>query len=141
MTVKSRNYCTSKYSLETKLEAVRQRIFGELSYQAILDLYGISSGTLSSWLHKFRSEVLRREGSKGIPLYVFQPEDDMPTNDQAELERLRREVEDLKLINETWEIIARLAKERYSIDIKKNFGALPSAKPATPEGKPKEGNG
>lgn len=141
MTVKSRNICTSKYSLETKLEAVRQRIFGELSYQAILDRYGISSSTLSAWLHKFRGEVLRREGTKGIPLYVFQPEDDMPTNDQAELERLRREVEELKLINETWEIIARLAKERYNLDIKKNFGAQPSAKPATPAGKPKEGNG
>ena len=141
MTVKSRNICTSKYSLETKLEAVRQRIFGELSYQAILDRYGISSSTFSAWLHKFRSEVLRREGSKGIPLYVFQPEDDMPTNEQAELERLRREVEELKLINETWEIIARLAKERYNLDIKKNFGGLPSAKPATSAGKPKEGNG
>lgn len=39
------------------------------------------------------------------------------------LERLRREVEELKLINDTWEIIARLAKERYNLDMKKLRGS------------------
>lgn len=94
-------------------------MYGELSYREILERYHVSSSTFFSWLQKYRSEILRRESSKGIPLYVFHPEDQTSMNEHEELERLRREVEDLKLINRTWEILARLSKERYNIDLKK----------------------
>ena len=40
----------------------------------------------------------------------------MDKDERKELERLRREVADLKLINRTWEILADLGKERYGID-------------------------
>lgn len=116
-------------------------MYGELSYQEILERYHVSGSTFSSWLHKYRVEVLRRESPKGIPLYVFQPEDQMSRNEHEELERLRREVEDLKLINRTWEILARLSKERYNIDFKKNFGEMQSMKAAPGSDLPEGGNG
>ena len=109
------------------MEAVRQRMYGELSFQETLDRYGIGKDTLSSWLKKYRSEVLRRESGKGIPLYVLNKEDEMDKNDREELERLRREVATLRLVNRTWEILAEQGKERYAIDLKKNFEATLSA--------------
>ena len=102
-------------------------MYGELSFQETLDRYGISKDTLSGWLKKYRSEVLRRESAKGIPLYVLNKEDDMDKHEHEELERLRREVATLRLVNRTWEILAELGKERYAIDLKKNFEATLSA--------------
>ena len=125
MSVKRRNVTTSRLSIEEKLSAVRQGMYGELSFQDVLERYGVCGSTLSEWLRKYRDEVrlrkyrdevLRLEREKGIPLYVLKPEDEMDKDDRKELERLRREVADLKLINRTWEILADLGKERYGID-------------------------
>ena len=124
MSVKRRNVTTSRHSIEEKLShsieeklsAVRQRMYGELSFQDVLERYGVCGSTLSEWLRKYRDEVLRLEREKGIPLYVLKPEDEMDKDERKELERLRREVADLKLINRTWEILADLGKERYGID-------------------------
>ena len=127
MSVKRRNVTTSRHSIEEKLSAVRQRMYGELSFQDVLERYGVCGSTLSEWLRKYRDEVLRLEREKGIPLYVLKPEDEMDKDERKELERLRREVADLKLINRTWEILADLEKERYGIDLKKNFGETLSA--------------
>ena len=121
MSVKRRNVTTSRHSIEEKLSAVRQRMYGELSFQDVLERYGVCGSTLSEWLRKYRDEVLRLEREKGIPLYVLKPEDEMDKDDRKELERLRREVADLKLINRTWEILADLGKERYGIDFKKKL--------------------
>ena len=51
----------------------------------------------------------------------------MDKHEHEELERLRREVATLRLVNRTWEILAELGKERYAIDLKKNFEATLSA--------------
>ena len=127
MTVRSKNVRVQGHPIEMRLEAVRQRMYGELSFQETLDRYGVSKDTLSGWLKKYRSEVLRRESAKGIPLYVLNKEDDMDKHEHEELERLRREVATLRLVNRTWEILAELGKERYAIDLKKNFEATLSA--------------
>ena len=92
-------------------------------------------------MKKYRAEVLRQEREKGIPLYVLKAEDEMDKNEHKELERLRQEVADLKLINRAWEILAELGKERYNIDLKKNFAAALSAERAKRSGKEVEGGG
>ena len=119
MSVRKRNVVTGRHSIQEKLEAVRLRMYGELSFNEVLSRYGITSATLSLWLKKYRSEVLRLNRDKGIPLYVLKTNDDMIPNEHEELERLRQEVADLKLINRAWEILAELGKERYNIDLKK----------------------
>ena len=141
MAVRRRTVTTSRHSIQEKLEAVRQRMYGELSYQEVLDCYKISSSTFGEWLKKYRAEVLRQEREKGIPLYVLKAEDEMDKNEHKELERLRQEVADLKLINRAWEILAELGKERYNIDLKKNFAAALSAERAKRSGKEVEGGG
>ena len=137
MTVRSKNVRVQGHPIETRLEAVRQRMYGELSFQETLDRYGISKDTLSGWLKKYRSEVLRRESAKGIPLYVLNKEDDMDKHEHEELERLRREVATLRLVNRTWEILAELGKERYAIDLKKTSRRRcpPSSLGAPPRGR------
>ena len=67
MSVKRRNVTTSRHSIEEKLSAVRQRMYGELSFQDVLERYGVCGSTLSEWLRKYRDEVLRLEREKGIP--------------------------------------------------------------------------
>lgn len=109
-------------------------MYGELSYQEVLDRYGISSSTFGDWLKKYRGEVLRLGREKGIPLYVLKPDDEMDKDERKELERLRQEVADLKLINRAWEILSELGKERYGIDLKKNFAATLSAQRAKSRG-------
>ena len=120
MTVKKRNMTTSRHSIQERLEAVRQRMYGELSYQEVLDRYGISSSTFGDWLKKYRG--------------VLKPDDEMDKDERKELERLRQEVADLKLINRAWEILSELGKERYGIDLKKNFAATLSAQRARSRG-------
>ena len=138
MVVRSSNVATSRHSIQERLEAVRQRMYGELSFQEVLERYKVSHSTFCGWLKKYRSEVLRLEPEKGIPLYVLKPGDEMNKDDYKELERPRQEVADLKLINRAWEIIAELGKERYNIDLKKNFGATLSAERAKRDGREKE---
>ena len=58
----------------------------------------------------------------------------MDKDERKELERLRQEVADLKLINRAWEILSELGKERYGIDLKKNFAATLSAQRAKSRG-------
>lgn len=70
MSVKHVQRGRSFYSIEEKIEAVRQRMYQELSYQEILDLYGISNITLGVWLKNYKNEVLRRCNPNDIPLYV-----------------------------------------------------------------------
>ena len=134
MAVRRRTVTTSRHSIQEKLEAVRQRMYGELSYQEVLDCYKISSSTFGDWLKKYRGEVLRLGREKGIPLYVLKPDDEMDKDERKELERLRQEVADLKLINRAWEILSELGKERYGIDLKKNFAATLSAQRARSRG-------
>ena len=139
MVVRSSNVATSRHSIQERLEAVRQRMYGELSFQEVLERYKVSHSTFCGWLKKYRQEVLRLEREKGIPLYVLKPGDEMDKNEYKELERLRQEVADLKLINRAWEIIAELGKERYNIDLKKNFAATLSAERARRDGREKGG--
>ena len=73
MTVKRRNVTTSRHSIQDRLEAVRQRMYGELSYQEVLDRYGISSSTFGDWLKKYRGEEadLRRDFFDGTGVYLL----------------------------------------------------------------------
>jgi len=45
----------------------------------------------------------------------------MTTEEENELTRLRRENEDLKLLHEANLLMIDMAKERFGIDIKKNY--------------------
>lgn len=108
------------YRVEEKIEAVRMRVFQELSYQEVIDLYGISHGTLDLWMKKYKAEVFRRSSGKDLPLYVRKYAKEM-ASDNDELQRLRKENEDLRLINEACELMYRMAKERFNIDVKKNY--------------------
>lgn len=121
MSVKHVQRGRSVYSIEEKIEAVRQRMYQELSYQEILDLYGISNSTLGVWLKNYKSEVLRRCNPNDIPLYVRKYQEKMTSAEMDELSRLRQENADLKLLNEASLLMIEMAKERFGIDVKKNY--------------------
>lgn len=125
MLVKTSKNNFNRFTVEQRIEAVRRRLYLEISHADILSEYQISSSTLSDWMNKYSHEVLRREGKNGIPLYVTKTISNMKkVSKDSELERLRKENELLKSVNEVWEIIADLSKERYNIDLKKNFDQM-----------------
>lgn len=128
MSVKTSKNCFNRFTIDQKVDAVRRRLFLEISSADLLSEYQISSSTLHDWMHKYSHEVLRREEKNGIPLYVTKAVTTMKKlSKDSELERLRKEVEHLKAVNQVWEIIADLSKERYNIDLKKNFDQMQSS--------------
>ena len=121
MSVPTKSRDLSRHTIEEKIEAVRQRIFQESSFRELQERHGICSATLSVWIKKYKAEVLRRFPVKDLPLYVLKYQETMTTEEENELTRLRRENEDLKLLHEANLLMIDMAKERFGIDIKKNY--------------------
>ncbi len=121
MSVATKSSGLSRHTIEEKIEAVRQRIFQESSFRELQERHGICSATLSVWIKKYKAEVLRRFPVKDLPLYVLKYQETMTTEEENELTRLRRENEDLKLLHEANLLMIDMAKERFGIDIKKNY--------------------
>ena len=94
---------------------------GFSSFRELQERHGICSATLSVWIKKYKAEVLRRFPVKDLPLYVLKYQETMTTEEENELTRLRRENEDLKLLHEANLLMIDMAKERFGIDIKKNY--------------------
>ena len=69
-----KEFSRSKHSIESKVELVRQRMFHEISFDDAVEKFGICRATLSSWMTKYRSEVLRRIPQEELPLYVLRNE-------------------------------------------------------------------
>ena len=100
MSVKTSKNCINRFTIDQKVDAVRRRLFLEISSADLLSEYLISSRTLHDWMHKYSHEVLRREEKNGIPLYVTKAVTTMKKlSKDSELERLRKEVEYLVGIN------------------------------------------
>ena len=94
MSVATKSSGLSRHTIEEKIEAVRQRIFQESSFRELQERHGICSATLSVWIKKYKAEVLRRFPVKDLPLYVLKYQETMTID---------------------------MAKERFGIDIKKNY--------------------
>lgn len=110
--------------LSTKLSAVRSYVLGESSYSETHALYDVSSSTFARWLSQYKVEVLTRERAKRLSLCRDQSFLSMTDQEHQELERLRLELDDLRLANKALELMVDLAKERLGIDVKKNYEAM-----------------
>lgn len=123
--------------LKLKLAAVRSYVLQELSYSEVHQKYGVSSSTFARWLERYKLEILSLEHAKRLSLSV--PKSILPVKEQEqiELERLRREVEDLRLAKQAYELMLELAKERLNVDVKKNYEEMLSTGLRTKPGKGK----
>lgn len=121
--------------LKLKLAAVRSYVLQELSNSEVHRKYGVSSSTFSRWLERYKLEILSLEHAKRLSLSV--PKSILPVKEQEqiELERLRREVEDLRLAKQAYELMLELAKERLNVDVKKNYEEMLSTGLRTKPGK------
>lgn len=117
-----------RFSIEERLEAVRQYLFKESTKVKICDRLQVTDKSFDAWRKQLEAEIFRRYDYKDLPLYVMKDKKlNLPASSgesaKDELLRLRREVQLLKTHLEGYEILARLAKEEYGIDLKKNFEA------------------
>lgn len=121
----SKNHRGNRYiPLSTKLAAVRSYVLGESSYSETHTRNNVSSSTFARWLNQYKLEVLTRERLKRLSLSRDQSLLVMTDQEHQEVERLRQEVDDLRLANEALELMLELAKERLDIDVKKNYEAM-----------------
>lgn len=113
------------YSIEEKVEIVRQRMFHEVSFDGALAKFGIGSSTLCSWMSKYRSEVLRRIPQEELPLYVSHKNKGKNMSVEQELRNRVAELENellkAKVERKIYEVICDLAKSELNYDIKKNL--------------------
>ena len=121
-----------RFSMEERVEAVRQYLFKESTKVRICERLQVSDKSFDVWRNQLEPEIFRRYDYKDLPLYVMKdkklnkvvPVGESPAE---ELSRLRRENQLLKVHLEGYEILSRLAHEEYGIDLKKNFGEKSSA--------------
>lgn len=113
------------YSIEEKVEIVRQRMFHEISFDGALSKFAISSATLCRWMGKYRSEVLRRIPQEELPLYVLRNNKGKNMSIEQELRErvaeLEQELLKAKVERKVYETICDLAKSELNYDIKKNL--------------------
>ena len=120
------------FPVRVKLSAVRDRLIEELDFSEVLIKYNVCSSTFQGWLNKYKSRVLSEESYKRLSLPVDNPKTllSMTDKERQELERLREEVEKQKVLVEAYEpnlLMIDMAKERFGIDIKKNYEEMLSA--------------
>lgn len=128
----NRNKKRSRFSMEERVEAVRQYLFKESTKVRICERLQIADRSFDAWRKQLEPEIFRRYDYKDLPLYVMKDKKLIKSSSSGEspaeeLSRLRRENQLLKAHLEGYEILSRLAKEEYGIDLKKNFEAKLSA--------------
>ena len=120
-----KEFSRSKHSIESKVELVRQRMFHEISFDDAVEKFGICRATLSSWMTKYRSEVLRRIPQEELPLYVLRNENNGTMSVEQELRariaQLEHDLQLSKIERKIYEVICEKAKSELNYDIKKNL--------------------
>lgn len=121
-----------RFSMEERVEAVRQYLFKESTKVRICERLQVTDKSFDVWRKQLEPEIFRRYDYKDLPLYVMKDKklNKVVSGGESpaeELSRLRRENQLLKAHLEGYEILSRLALEEYGIDLKKNFGEKSSA--------------
>jgi len=109
------------FPVRVKLSAVRDRYLNELGYNEVLSKYGISGSTFGGWATRYKERVLQESRPGIVSLCSNQNEDPMSLKERTELEELRDKVARQNVLLEAYELMLELAKERFDIDVKKNY--------------------
>lgn len=109
------------FPVRVKLSAVRDRYLNELGYKEVLSKYGISGSTFNDWATRYKERVLQESRPGIVSLGSNQNEDPMSLKERTELEELRDKVARQNVLLEAYELMMELAKERFDIDVKKNY--------------------
>lgn len=113
--------CHRYFPVRVKLSAVRDRYLNELGYNEVLSKYGISGSTFGGWATRYKERVLQESRPGIVSLCSNQNEDPMSLKERTELEELRDKVARQNVLLEAYELMLELAKERFDIDVKKNY--------------------
>ena len=110
------------YSESFKRARVSEYERGEYTVLQISRLYQLSNVTVYNWIYRY--STYNKKGYKIV---------EMSESNQDKVKQLEKQIKELQqalgqkqLKLEYWEVIARLAKEKYDIDIEKNFDSQPS---------------
>lgn len=111
------------YSDHFKRGVVKEVLLGEESLEYYRRKYKIGgSTTLSKWMNKFACEkevsMARKKEGEGEELAKL----------KAELELLRRELEEERLRRQAYELMIKIAEEEFNIPIEKKYGVKQSKK-------------
>lgn len=117
------------YSLELKQQVCKEHIENGLSLKDCVEKYNLSCHSLiHDWLRQFGyiAGVNRRTRSAYIGVENFQPLQDKPkkktgplTGDQQQIEFLKKELEDAKLLAEGYRRMIEIAESELKIAIRK----------------------
>ena len=111
------------YSESFKKARVAEYERGEYTVQQISRLYQLSPVSVYKWIYRY--STYNQKGYKIV---------EMQESGQHKLQQLEKRIKDLEqalgqkqLKLEYYEVLTRLAKEEYGIDIEKNFNSQPSS--------------
>ena len=110
------------YSESFKKARVKEYERGEYTVLQISRLFQLSDVTVYNWIYRY--STYNRKGYKVV---------EMQESGQDKVKQLEKRIKELEqalgqkqLKLEYWEVISRLAKEEYGIDIEKNSDSQPS---------------
>jgi transposase-like protein len=116
------------YSLEVKHQVCKDHIENGLSLRECVDKYSLSNHSLvHDWLRQlgYIAGINRRARSAYIGIENFKPLPDKPkkkqllTQEQAQIEILKKELEDAKLLAEGYRRMIEIAESELKIPIRK----------------------
>lgn len=117
------------YSLELKHQACKDHMENGLSLRECVEKYNLSSHSLvHEWLRKlgYKSGISKRARSAYIGIQNYEQLPDKPqkkkhpvTQEQAQIESLKKELEDAKLLAEGYRRMIEIAESELKIPIRK----------------------
>ena len=102
-----------------KEKVVTEYVSGGRSYRELEAVYGIASSTLQRWVAA--SGLERQEGGEEVSKRGSEPK--AGETPEAEIKRLRKELEEARLHNRLLEAMIEIAEEQFEIPIRKKRGA------------------
>lgn len=106
----------SQYSEEFKRHVCIDFLTGELTRRAVEHKFKLGNSRLDNWLKELGYNFTR---SHLVPLYAMSKQAPSSPEKKETIEKLKKELEDAKLLAETYRRMIELAEQEFKISIQK----------------------
>lgn len=115
---------SKKYEDSFKRQVVLEVLSGRVSKEEARIRYNIGGkSTILEWMRVYAGYRTRDFGVNPVPLLSEMKEDKEKRALEAEIKRLKAELEYAKLRGHAYQIMVEIAREDYNLDLEKKLGA------------------
>lgn len=110
-----------------KQKVVFEVLSGTITKEEARRRYNIGGkSTVLDWMREFAGLKMRDAESDPLPILHSMDQNEDKTELEEKVKRLEAKLEYAELKGRAYQIMVRIAKEQYNLDLEKKFGAKPS---------------